>query len=88
MRMNKKHSKEEIFNHIKDIFVNSFEVDEALITPEALLYQDLGLDSIDAIDLIAVIQKETGKSLQIEALQKVRSIEDVIALIETLEASN
>ena len=88
MRMNKKHSKEEIFNHIKDIFVNSFEVDEALITPEALLYQDLGLDSIDAIDLIAIIQKETGKSLQIEALQKVRSIEDVIALIETLEASN
>ena len=86
--MNKKHSKEEIFNHIKDIFVNSFEVDEALITPEALLYQDLGLDSIDAIDLIAIIQKETGKSLQIEALQKVRSIEDVIALIETLEASN
>ncbi len=84
--MSDKHLKEEIFNRIKEIFVKSFEVDEDLIKPEALLFQDLGLDSIDAIDLIAVIQKETGKSLQIEALQQVRTINDVIALVQTLEA--
>ena len=46
-------TRDDIFAQIKAALVELFEVDEEAITPEARLYQDLELDSIDAIDLDA-----------------------------------
>lgn len=44
--------KQEIFDKIKTALIEEFEMDEAKLTPEARLYEDLELDSIDAVDLI------------------------------------
>ena len=56
-------TRDDIFAQIKAALVELFEVDEEAITPEARLYQDLELDSIDAIDLVVHLQKLTGKKI-------------------------
>ena len=48
-------SKDEIFGKLKGILVSDFEIDEASITPEATLFDDLELDSIDSILVAAPI---------------------------------
>ena len=71
---------------IKAALVELFEVDEEAIIPEARLYQDLELDSIDAIDLVVHLQKLTGKKIKPEEFKSVRSVNDVVDAVERLLA--
>ena len=64
-------TRDDIFAQIKTALVDLFEVDEEAITPEARLYQDLELDSIDAIDLVVHLQKLTGKKIKPSTGQRV-----------------
>lgn len=77
-------NEEEILHRVKEIFSTSFEVDADLIHPESLLYENLDLDSIDAIDLLVILQEETGKSFQVEKLQHVRTVMDIVKLIQSI----
>lgn len=79
-------TRDDIFAQIKAALVELFEVDEEAITPEARLYQDLELDSIDAIDLVVHLQKLTGKKIQPEEFKSVRSVNDVVDAVERLLA--
>ena len=54
-----------------------FELDRARITPEANLYTDLDIDSIDAVDLAVKFKDLTGKRLSPEAFKSVRTVQDV-----------
>lgn len=70
---------------IQTLLVNAletlFEVDPAKITPETNLYEDLEIDSIDAIDLIDHIKRETGHKLQAEDFRNVRTVADVVQAV-------
>ena len=79
-------TRDDIFTQIKAALVELFEVDEEAITPEAHLYQDLELDSIDAIDLVVHLQKLTGKKIKPEEFKSVRSVNDVVDAVERLLA--
>lgn len=79
-------TRDDIFAQIKAALVELFEVDEEAITPEARLYQDLELDSIDAIDLVVHLQKLTGKKIKPEEFKSVRSVSDVVDAVERLLA--
>ncbi|MFG0835432.1 acyl carrier protein [Aeromonas bivalvium] len=79
-------NRDEIFAQVKAALVNLFEVDEDAVTPEAQLYQDLELDSIDAIDLVVHLQKLTGKKIKPEEFKSVRSVADVVEAVERLLA--
>ncbi|MDM5151225.1 acyl carrier protein [Aeromonas salmonicida] len=79
-------TRDDIFAQIKTALVELFEVDEEVITPEARLYQDLELDSIDAIDLVVHLQKLTGKKIKPEEFKSVRSVNDVVDAVERLLA--
>ena len=50
-------------------------------SPETNLYEDLEIDSIDAIDLIDHIKRETGRKLQAEDFRNVRTVEDVVQAV-------
>lgn len=50
-----------IYAEVSSLLVKLFEVDPQDIKPEARLYEDLELDSIDAVDMIVHLQKKTGK---------------------------
>ena len=54
------------------------------IKPEARLYEDLELDSIDAVDMIVHLQKKTGKKIKPEEFKAVRTVQDVVEAVERL----
>ncbi|GKX55882.1 acyl carrier protein [Leminorella grimontii] len=76
--------KQQIFQEIKAIIVKLFEVDADDITMDAKLYEDLELDSIDAVDLVVHLQKMTGEKINPEMFKSVRTVEDVVNAIGQL----
>jgi acyl carrier protein len=77
-------TKQEIFNYIQDVLVDLFEIDRAKITLDAQLYQDLDIDSIDAIDLVLQLKEVTGKKIRPEEFKDVRSVADVVDAVHAL----
>lgn len=78
--------KEEIYAEVVDVLHEMFELDKAKITPEANLYTDLDIDSIDAVDLAVKLKQLTGKRLQPEVFKSVRTVQDVVNALENLLA--
>ena len=73
-----------IYEEISALLVNVFEIEPQDITPEARLYEDLELDSIDAIDMIVHLQKKIGKKIKPEEFKTVRTVQDVVDAVERL----
>jgi acyl carrier protein len=71
-------SREELFDKLREHLEEMFEVPPEKITPEARLYEDLDLDSIDAVDLVVKLQELSGKRLQPDTFKAVRTVQDVI----------
>ncbi|AZS78974.1 MULTISPECIES: acyl carrier protein [Achromobacter] len=72
------HTREDIFNTLRDALVELFEIEPERVTPEAHLYTDLEIDSIDAIDLIDHVRRQTGRKLDANDFRTVRTVEDVV----------
>lgn len=83
-------NQQEIITRINAFMVNDFEVDEALITPEADLKETLDLDSLDYIDLVVAIEQNFGFKVKPEDFQSMKTIQDfynyVFTRLETAHA--
>ncbi len=75
-------TRDEILAELTRTMVDMFEVDADKVTLEARLYEDLDLDSIDAIDMAVKMQEMTGRRVEEQELRKIRTVGDVVALIE------
>ena len=73
--------KKEIFDIIKEYFVSQFEVPEDKIAMGALLKDDLGLDSIDALDMIGMLEARLDMEIEGEELKHIRTVGDVVEFI-------
>jgi acyl carrier protein len=62
-------------------FVNEFEIEAEKIKPDARLFEDLELDSIDALDMVGMLESEYDAEIDEEALKQVRTVEDVVNFI-------
>jgi acyl carrier protein len=80
-------TKDEIFERVKTLLVELFEVDPAKVALEAQLYDDLEVDSIDAIDLILQLKDYTGKKVRPEDFKHVRTVGDVVEAVQSLFAA-
>jgi len=78
------YSQEEIYHKIVSILEEMFEVDPQQVTPDAHLYEDLDIDSIDAVDLIVELKKMTGKKIQPDDFKAVRTVQDVVVEVHKL----
>ena len=58
-----------------------FEVDPEAISETSLLYEDLDIDSIDAVDLIIELKSFTGLVIDPDNFKSVKTIEDVINIV-------
>lgn len=74
----------EILHEISKTLVEMFQLDPKIVTAEARLVEDLDLDSIDAVDLAAKVQELTGKRLAENDLRGMRTIEDVVGVVEKM----
>ena len=74
-------TREEIFAQVKRLLVGQFELDPTAVTPGALLYDDLDVDSIDAVDLMVELKNFTGRKLNPETFKHIRTVDDVVSAI-------
>jgi acyl carrier protein len=79
-------TKDDIYKSVVAILSETFKLDAADIKPEANLYTDLDIDSIDAIDLLVKLQKMTGRRMKPEAFKSARTVRDVVNAIDALLA--
>lgn len=77
-------TKNEIFKLISDYLAKDFEIQISKITLESKLYEDLDLDSIDAIDLIVKLQEMTKEKIAPEKFKAARTINDVVDVVHEL----
>lgn len=67
---------------VDEIFVESFEIDPGLLKPESHLFNDLGLDSLDAVDLVVAMQQKFGIRMRNdERIREIRTLGDVHRLV-------
>ncbi|MFJ4052311.1 MULTISPECIES: acyl carrier protein [Pseudomonas] len=74
-------TREDIFNILRDALVELFELEPASISLQSNLYQDLEIDSIDAVDLIDHIKRQTGKKIAADDFKSVRTVNDVVEAV-------
>lgn len=77
-------TQQEIFTQIQQMLANLFELEPSEIKPESKLFEELELDSIDAIDLIVKLQKTIGKKIMPEEFKTVRTVQDVVDVVYKL----
>ncbi len=74
--------KNEIFDVLKNALIELFEIEEDKIQMSAKIYEDLEIDSIDAIDLVAFVKQKTGYKLMPEDFKQIQTLEDIVNLVE------
>lgn len=74
--------KSAVYQQLCALLAQEFEIDPESIEPQSNLFEDLDIDSIDAIDMLTRLRELTGKDLPADKLKSVRTINDVVALVE------
>lgn len=73
---------QEIKDKVKSVFEESFEIEIEKLLPEAHIFNDLGLDSLDIVDLVAGLQKSFGFNIRDEQeVRNIRTIQDIYNFI-------
>ncbi|MCA9606975.1 MAG: acyl carrier protein [Myxococcales bacterium] len=75
-------TRDEIQARITEILVDSFELEADEIKPESTLYEELDLDSIDAIDIFVQLREVTGRRPDPEEARKIRTVQELIEFVE------
>ncbi|NUF48713.1 acyl carrier protein [Gilliamella sp. ESL0250] len=76
--------KRQIFEQVQSALVQLFELSAEDIKPESKLFEELDLDSIDAVDLVVHLQKKIGKKVDPETFKSVRTVQDIVEAINNL----
>ncbi|MBQ5591812.1 MAG: acyl carrier protein [Clostridia bacterium] len=72
----------EIFEKLQAIIADQLELDAQTITYDSHILDDLGADSLDVVDLIMSVEDEFGVEVPDEALENIRTVEDMVKYIE------
>jgi acyl carrier protein len=74
------------YQYVHQLLVEQFDVPAEDIQPSASLADDLGIDSIDAVDMIVHMREVTGKRLTPEQFRTVRTVQDIVAIVDHVRA--
>ena len=78
-------TREEIYNELKATLIELFEIEPELITLEANLYEELDIDSIDAVDLTVKLREMTGQKVDPDDFLKIITVNDVVDTVVALQ---
>ncbi len=76
------YTRDEITKTIYDILEQDFECPKEKLTPDVKLFEDLDLDSIDAVDLIVRLQKIVNTKVNPDDFKQIRTLKDLIDAVE------
>lgn len=72
----------EIESKVKDFLIEDLEVDEEKIFPDARLKEDVGIDSLDFVDIVVIVEKNFGFKIKPEEMAGVKTLSDFYSYIE------
>jgi acyl carrier protein len=75
--------REEIEEIVKNFLIEDLEVDEEAIAPDALLTNDLGIDSLDFVDIVVIVERNFGFKIQAEEMANVKTLSQFCDYIES-----
>nr|WP_269913714.1 acyl carrier protein [Acinetobacter sp. HY1485] len=75
-----------ILNQMREWMDDLFEIPPSKVNMDSNLYTDLDVDSIDAVDLVVKIKNLTGKQVKPEDFKNVRTVRDVVLVIQKMSA--
>ena len=78
--------REEIEAKVKEFMVEDLELDEAKITPEARLKEDIGVDSLDFVDIVVIVERKFGFKIKTEEMANVKTFSQFCDYIENKTA--
>lgn len=74
--------RKEIESKVRDFLIDDLEVDEEAIKPEARLKEDVGIDSLDFVDIVVIVEKNFGFKIKPEEMVGVFTLDDFYTYIE------
>ena len=75
-------SRDEILSKVVEILADSFELDPDSIKPESTLYEEVDLDSIDAVDIFVQLRDVTGRRPDPEKAKVIRTVDELVTFVE------
>ena len=72
---------------VKKIIVEQLGVEDAEVTPEASITDDLGADSLDQVELVMAFETEFGIDIPDEEAEKIKTVSDAVAKIEAVNTA-
>ncbi|HFG6955539.1 acyl carrier protein [Acinetobacter baumannii] len=79
-------SQEQVLTKLREWMEDLFEIEPETVQLDSNLYSDLDVDSIDAVDLVVKIKELTGKQVKPEDFKNVRTVFDVVTVIQNMTA--
>lgn len=77
--------REKIIEQVNEVFLEDFEMELDQLVPEVHLFTELGLDSLDVVDLVVALQKKFNVAIRDdERIREIRVLNDLYDFIETL----
>ena len=74
------------YEFLKTLLVEQFDIPEKDISPDARLFDDLGIDSIDAVDMVVHLRNTTGERVSPQRFKSVRTVQDVVEIVDRMHA--
>ena len=78
--------RQEIEAKVKEFLIEDLEIDEEKIQPEARLKEDIGIDSLDFVDIVVIVEKKFGFKIKTEEMANVKTFIDFCDYIEKMTA--
>jgi len=72
----------EIIDKVNEFLIEEFEIEESVLGMNAHLIDDLGIESLDFVDIVVTIEKEFGFKVKREEITEVRTLSDLYTYIE------
>lgn len=80
-------TEQEIIDVVNKVFEESFEIEKEKLKPDAHIFTDLGLDSLDIVDLVVALQKSFGVTIRNEErVRNIRTLQDVYQFISAIKS--
>jgi acyl carrier protein len=78
---------QEIIDKTNEVFEEFFEIEREQLQPGAQIFTDLGLDSLDIVDLIVALQNKFGIKIRGEEdVRNIRTLQDIYGFIASVKA--
>ena len=79
-------AEEKIITMVNEVFIDSFEIEPGQLTPSANVFNDLGLDSLDVVDLVVALQKKFQVTIRDdERVRNIRTLGDIHDFIQLIK---